>query len=164
VLPAVREAVRRLEPSAVLYETRTMANIAEESAAVTRLATRLLAGFAVIAFLLAAIGVYGMMSYRVRRRTRELGVRLALGASPRAIARLVLLQAVSTAAVGLAIGTAAAVALGRTLSSVLFNVSAADPATLGIAAALLAVATVVASYLPARRAARVDPVSVLTAE
>src|SRR4029453_17521920 len=143
-------------PHAVLYETRTMANIAEESAAMTRLASRLLAGFAVIAFLLAAIGVYGMMSYRVRRRTRELGVRLALGASPRAIARLVVLQAGSHAAVGSWIGARAAVALGRTLSSVLFNVSASDPATLGIAAALIAVATVVASYLPARRAARVD--------
>ncbi len=164
VLPAVRTAVRRLEPHAVLYEMRTMANIAEESAAVTRLATRLLAGFAVIAFLLAAIGVYGMMSYRVRRRTRELGVRLALGASPRAIARLVLLQAIATAAIGLAIGIAATVAFGRTLSSVLFGVTAWDPATLAAAAALLALATLAASYLPARRAARVDPVSVLSAE
>jgi putative ABC transport system permease protein len=164
VLPAVRAAVRRLEPHAVLYETRTMAHIAEESAAVTRLATRLLAGFAVIAFLLAAIGVYGMMSYRVRRRTRELGVRLALGASPRAITRLVLLQAVATAAVGLAIGTAATMAVGRTLSSLLFGVTSWDPATLGSAAALLAAATVAAGYLPARRAARVDPVSVLSAE
>ena len=164
VLPAVQAAVRRLEPNAVLYETRTMANIAEESAAVTRLATRLLAGFAVIAFLLAAIGVYGMMSYRVRRRTRELGVRLALGASPRAITRLVLSQAVATAAIGLAIGTAATVAVGQTLSSMLFGVTAWDPATLIGAATLLAAATVGASYLPARRAARVDPVSVLSSE
>ncbi len=164
VLPAVRAAIRRLEPHAVLYETRTMAHIAEESAAVTRLTTRLLAGFAVIAFVLAVIGVYGMMSYRVRRRTRELGVRLAIGASPRDITRLVLRQAVAIAFLGLTIGTAATLVIGRTLSSMLFQVTAWDPATLGSASALLAVATVGASYLPARRAARVDPVSVLSAE
>jgi len=100
----------------------------------------------------------------VRRRTRELGVRLALGASPRAITRLVLQQAVVTASIGLAIGTAATVVAGRTLSSMLFGVTAWDPATLIGAAALLAAATVGASYLPARRAARVDPVSVLSSE
>jgi len=163
-LPALRAAVRRIEPNAVLYETRTMANIAEESAAVTRLAMRLLAGFAAIAFTLAAIGVYGMMSYRVRRRRRELGVRLALGATPGAVSRMVLWQAVTTAAIGLVLGTAATMVAGRTLSSVLFGVTASDPGTLATAAALLAAATVVASYLPARRAARVDPVSVLSAE
>ncbi len=163
-LPAVRAAVRRLEPHAVLSETRTLSDIAEESAAVTRLATRLLAGFAVIALLLAAIGVYGVMSYRVRRRTRELGTRLALGASPRDITRLVLLQAAAIAAVGLVVGTAAALAFARTLSSLLFEIPPWDPATLASAAALLAVATLAASYLPARRAARVDPVSVLAVE
>jgi len=141
-----------------------MANIAEESAAVTRLAMRLLAGFAAIAFTLAAIGVYGMMSYRVRRRRRELGVRLALGATPGALCWMVLRQAVTTAAIGLILGTVATMVAGRTLSSILFGVTASDPGTLAIAAALLAAATVAASYLPARRAARVDPVSVLSAE
>lgn len=163
-LPGLRAAVRRIEPNAVLYETRTMANIAEESAAVTRLAMRLLAGFAAIAFTLAAIGVYGMMSYRVRRRRRELGVRLALGATPGAVSRMVLRQAVTTAAIGLVLGTAATMVAGRALSSVLFGVNASDPGTLAMAAALLAAATVAASYLPARRAARVDPVSVLSSE
>jgi putative ABC transport system permease protein len=163
-LPAVRAAVRRLEPHAVVYETRTLSHIAEESAAVTRLATRLLAGFAVIALLLAAIGVYGVMSYRVRRRTRELGTRLALGASPRDITRLVLQQAAAIAAVGLAVGTAAALAFARTLASLLFDVPPWDPATLASATVLLAAATLAASYLPARRAARVDPVSILAAQ
>jgi predicted permease len=163
-LPAVRAAVRRLEPHAVLYDARTLSHIAEESAAVTRLATRLLAGFATIALLLAAIGVYGVMSYRVRRRTRELGTRLALGASPRDITSLVLLQAAGIAWVGLAAGTAAALVFGRTLSPLLFDVPPEDPTTLASAAALLAAATLLASYLPARRAARVDPVSVLAAE
>jgi ABC-type antimicrobial peptide transport system permease subunit len=100
----------------------------------------------------------------VRLRTRELGTRLALGASPRDITRLVLLQASAIAVVGLAVGMAAALALGRTLTSVLFEVEPWDPATLASAAVLLAAATLAASYLPARRAARVDPVSALGAE
>ena len=148
----------------MLYETRTLSQIAEESAATTRLASRLLAGFAVIALVLAAIGVYGVMSYSVRRRTRELGTRLALGASPGDITRLVLRQAGVIAAVGLAVGTAATLLLARTLSSLLFGVPPWDPATLASAAALLAVATLAASYLPARHAARVDPVSILASE
>jgi predicted permease len=163
-LPAVRAAIRRIEPHAMLTDTRTLSNIAEESAAVNRLATGLLAGFAGLALLLAAIGVYGVMSYRVRRRTRELGTRLALGASPGDITRLVLLQAAALAAIGIAMGTAAAVAFARTLSSVLFDVTPWDPATLASAAGLIAFSTLAASYLPARRAGRVDPVSVLSAE
>jgi ABC-type antimicrobial peptide transport system permease subunit len=131
---------------------------------VNRLATGLLAGFAGLALLLAAIGVYGVMSYRVRRRRRELGTRLALGASPRDITRLVLLQAAALAAIGIAMGTAAAVVFARTLSSVLFGVTPWDPATLASAAGLIAFSTLAASYLPARRAGRVDPVSVLSAE
>jgi ABC-type antimicrobial peptide transport system permease subunit len=105
-----------------------------------------------------------VMSYRVRRRTRELGTRLALGASPHDITRLVLWQGAAIASVGLAVGTAGALAFARTLSTLLFDVPPWDPATLASAAALLAVATLAASYLPARRAARVDPVSVLPAE
>lgn len=163
-LPAVRAAVRRLEPHAVLHEARALSRIAEESAAVTRLATRLLAGFAIIALVLAAIGVYGVMSYRVRRRMRELGTRLALGASPRDLTWLVLRQAAAIAGVGLALGVAAVLAFTHTLSSLLFGVQPSDPATLAAAAALLGAATLAASYLPARRASRVNPVSVLATE
>jgi putative ABC transport system permease protein len=163
-LPAVRAVIRRLEPHAVLYEITTLSAIAEESAAVTRLATRLLAGFATIALVLAAVGVYGVMSYRVRLRTRELGTRLALGASPRDITRMVLLQGVAIASIGLAVGTAGALVFGQMLSSVLFGIQPWDPATLTSAAALLAVATLTASYLPARRASRVDPVVALATD
>jgi predicted permease len=163
-LPAVRAAIRRSEPHAVLFHTRTLSQIAEESAAATRLAARLLVGCAAIALLLAVVGVYGMMAYRVRRRTRELGTRLALGASPRDITRLVLRQAGGILAVGLLAGTAAAIVFARALTSLLFDVVPWDPATLASALALLAIATLAASYLPARRAARVDPVSALTAE
>jgi predicted permease len=164
IVPDVRAAVRRLEPHAVVDETRTLRAIAEESAAVTRLATRLLGGFAAIAVLLAAVGVYGVMAYRVRRRTREPGTRLALGATPAAITWLVLRQAVSIVAIGLTAGTAAALASARTLSSLLFEVAPSDPAVLAAAAAVLGLVSVAASCLPARRAARVDPVAVLSSE
>jgi putative ABC transport system permease protein len=161
IVPDVRAAIRRLEPHAVVDETRTLSAIAEESAAVTRLATRLLGGFAAIAVLLAAVGVYGVMAYRVRRRTRELGTRLALGAT---ITWLVLRQAASIVAIGLTAGTAAALASARTLSSLLFEVAPSDPAVLAAAAAVLGLVSVAASCLPARRAARVDPVAVLSSE
>jgi predicted permease len=164
VLPAVRAAVHRLEPHAVLYEIRTLSHIAEESAAAIRLAMRLLSCFASIALLLAAVGVYGMMAYRVRRRMRELATRLALGASRADITWLVMRQASAIMAVGLAVGITAAVVMARTLSSLLFAVPPWDPAALASAIALLAAATLAASYLPARRAARVDPVSILAAE
>ena len=100
-LPAVRTAVRRIEPDAVFHGARTLSDMAAESAAATRLASRLLGGFAAIALVLAAIGVYGVMSYRVRRRSRELGTRLALGASPANLTWLVLRQASLIALVGL---------------------------------------------------------------
>jgi putative ABC transport system permease protein len=164
IVPAVRAAVRRLEPFAVVDETRTLAGIAEESAALTRLATRLLGGFAAIALLLAAVGVYGVMSYRVRRRTRELGTRIALGATPRAITRLVLGQAGRLVAIGVATGMLAALAFARTLSTLLYDVTPSDPGILAGAAALLAAVSLAAGYLPARRAARVDPVAVLSSE
>jgi putative ABC transport system permease protein len=163
-LPSVRTAIRQIEPHAVLDETRTLAAIAEDSAAVTRLATRLLGGFALLALLLAAVGVYGVMAYRVRRRTRELGTRLALGATPGGIVWLVLRQAGSVVGIGLGVGAVAAVAFGRTLSSVLFNVVPWDPGVLASTAAILAAASLLASYLPARRASRVNPATVLTAE
>jgi putative ABC transport system permease protein len=163
-LPALRTAVRRLEPHAVIYETRTLAHIAEASAAVTRLATQLLAGFAAIALVLAAVGIYGVMAYRVRRRTRELGTRLALGASPAQLTRLVLRQAGAIAFAGLTLGIGIAAFATRALSSLLFGVTPWDPAALAAAAALLAAATLAASWLPARRAARIDPVTSLAAD
>jgi ABC-type lipoprotein release transport system permease subunit len=163
-LPAVRAAIRQIEPNAALEHVDTLAHIAEDSAAETRLAARLLAGCAAIALLLATVGVYAMMAYRVRRRTRELGTRLALGASSGNITRLILFHAAAIAAAGLTAGAAAAAVLARTLSSLLFDVAPWDPATLITVVASLAFATLAASYLPARRAARVDPVSVLGAE
>jgi predicted permease len=163
-LPAVRAAVRQVEPGAVLFETRTLSDIAAASAAVSRLAMRLLAGFAAIALALAAIGIYGVMSYTVRRRTRELGTRLALGASRRDIVRLVMRQAAVIAAIGLTTGVAAGVAAARGVSSLLYGVEPWDPLAVSLAGLVLAVTALGASYLPARRASRVDPATTLVTE
>jgi ABC-type antimicrobial peptide transport system permease subunit len=153
-----------MEPQAVLFETRTMAAIARESAAVTRLAMQLLTGFATVALLLAAVGVHGVMSYRVRRRSREIGTRLALGATTGHVTRLVLVQAARLAGIGLLAGAAVAFALARALASALYGVAPWDPLTLAATMGLLAAATLVAAYLPARVAARVAPASVLASE
>ena len=163
-LPAIRSAVRQVEPNAVLFETRTMSAIAEASAAVSRLAMRLLAGFAVIALLLAAVGIYGVLSYSVRRRTRELGTRLALGASRADIVRLVMRQAGVIAGIGLVIGIATGLAAARALSSLLYGVPPWDPVALAGAGLVLTMTALAASYLPARRAARVDPATTLATE
>ncbi len=163
-LPAVRSAVRQIEPNAVLFETRTLSDIAAASAAVSRLAMRLLAGFAIIALVLAAVGIYGVMSYSVRRRTRELGTRLALGASRADILKLVMRQAAVISAVGLFIGVATGLAAARALSSLLYGVPPWDPLALAGAGLVLTITALGASYLPARRAALVDPACTLTTE
>jgi putative ABC transport system permease protein len=160
----VRTAIRAIEPHVVFSETRTLDDIAEESAAVTRLAMRLLGGFAVIALVLAAVGIYGVMSYNVRRRTRELGTRLALGARRADIVRLVLRQAAVVALVGVTTGIAAGLIGVRALSSLLFGVPPWDPVAIGAAAVVLTATALLAGYLPARRASRVDPASTLAAE
>src|SRR3954466_14262170 len=121
----------------------------------------LLATLSSVAVLLAAIGVYGVLAYVVSQRTQEIGVRLAIGAAPAAVVALFLREAGSLAPIGLAIGAAAALAAGRALTTLLFAVSAADPATFVSVAAALAVAAFCASYLPARRAAKVDPMEAL---
>ena len=125
---------------------------------------RLLAGFAVIALALAAIGIYGVMSYTVRRRTRELGTRLALGASRGDIVRLVMRQAAVIAAIGLTAGVAAGVAAARGVSSLLYGVQPWDPLAVTAAGLVLTVTALGASYLPARRASRVDPATTLATE
>jgi putative ABC transport system permease protein len=120
--------------------------------------------FATLALLLAAIGVYGVLAYLVARRTREIGVRIALGARPGSVLRLVVGQSLRVAALGITIGVAAAVLLAPQIESQLFDVKPRDPVTLAaVAAALLGVA-LLASYLPARRATRVDPLTALRTE
>jgi len=160
----VQTALRRIEPRMVFYEARTMDDVAKESAAVTQLAMRLLTGFAGVALVLAAIGIYGVMSYSVRRRTREMGTRLALGASRSDIVRLVMYQAGAVAGAGLAAGLLAGLVAARMLGTILYDVPPWDPIVLSGAAGILLAVALVAGYLPARRAATVDPARTLAVE
>jgi len=162
--PAVRAAIRSVEPGAILVDPRPLSDIAAESAAVPKLAMRLLGGFAAIALVLAAVGIYGVMSYGVRRRTRELGTRLALGASRGQIIALVMKQGATLTAAGLVLGLVVGLYAARAMSSVLYGVEPWDPIALGAAAAVLAIAALGASYGPARRASRVDPAVTLASE
>jgi putative ABC transport system permease protein len=163
-LAPLRTTLRAIEPGAVVYDARRLDEIAAESAAVSRLAMRLLGGFALVALILAAVGVYGVLSYSVRRRTREIGTRVALGASRAAIVRLVMRQAAVVTATGLVAGIVAGLAAARALSAILFGVPPWDPLSLAAAAAVLTVTALAAAYVPARRAARVNPVDALAVE
>ncbi len=160
-LPAVRTALRTLEPNIVVHRARTMEDVASASTAITQLAMRLLAGFAVVALTLAAIGIYGVMAYSVRRRTRELGTRIALGASRADIIRLVMREGGVITVAGVGVGLATGVLAARSLSAVLFGVPPSDPWSMITAAALLGLTAMAACYVPARRAARVDPARTL---
>ncbi|MEO8480791.1 MAG: ABC transporter permease [Acidobacteriota bacterium] len=162
--PAVRATLRRIEPEVVADEARTLENIANASAVVTRMAMRLFVGFAVMALLLAAIGIYGVVAYSVRGRTRELGTRVALGAGRGQIVRLVMRQAVVMTTTGVGTGLIAGIAAARLLSTVLYDVPPTDPATLAGSVVLLTATALGASYLPARAAARLDPARTLAAD
>src|SRR6185295_15019913 len=135
-----------------------------DSLARRRFAMFLLGVFAVIASILAAIGIYGMMAYSVNERTHEIGIRLALGAQPGNVLQLVIRQALMLTSIGVAIGLAGAIAVTRIMSSLLFGVSTTDPFTFVVTALLLGGIALLASYIPARRAANVDPMVALRYE
>ena len=164
IVPELRNALRRVEPALTLRGIVTMEEVAKESVQVTRLALSLLGVFAAIAIVLAAVGIYGVMAYTVRQRMREIGTRLALGASPRSILWLVLGQGGRIAAAGALIGIGGSVVASRALRSLLFGTSATDPSILATAAAVLLVTALIACYIPARRATRIDPMKTLAPE
>jgi len=143
---------------------QTMGRRVEASLAERRFAMLLLTVFAVLALGLAAIGVYGVMAYLVSQSTRELGIRLALGAAPRDLLLLVVRHGMSTAAVGMALGLAGAFALTRFMRTLLFGVEATDPVTFVAIALTLAGVALLATYVPARRAASIDPIVSLRAD
>jgi len=157
----VRAALRGVESQVAVLDARTMSEVASESVRVTRLLLWLLGGFAVIALGLAAVGIYGVMSYVVRQRTREIGTRIALGARRPDILWLVLRQGALIAGVGTVSGLVVGLGAARALQSMLYGVRANDPLVLAGAAAVLVATALVACYVPALRAARVDPARTL---
>ena len=161
---AMREAVRAADPSLPVFNVRTMDEYLARTLSPKRLILLLLALFAAVALLLAAVGLYGVMSYAVAQRTSEIGIRMALGAPPRAVQRLVVGQSLLLTAGGVAAGLAAAYSLTRLMTTLLFGVSATDPATFAGVAALLAAVALLAAWIPARRASRVDPLVALRYE
>lgn len=163
-VPAVRAALKEQDPSVPLYDVAPLETLLAKSIAGRRFVMQLLAGFAVVAVLLAAIGLYGVVSYTVSERTREVGLRVALGAGRGDILRLVLGSALKTAAAGLVIGLAAAAVLTRFLEGQLFGVAALDPGALGAAVAVLLIVAAAAHLVPVRRALSVDPTVALREE
>jgi putative ABC transport system permease protein len=160
----LRAAIRSVDPDQVVSPPRTIASLEDEYVAPNRLRTSLIAAFGAIALLLAAVGIYGVMSYSVEQRTHEIGIRAALGAGRGALVALVMRQATALATIGVALGTAAALASSRVLASLLFGVSPRDALTMTIAALTLGVTALVAAWIPARRAAAVDPIRALRTE
>ncbi|WP_426752201.1 ABC transporter permease [Myxococcus sp. Y35] len=164
LLPAVREAIRRVDGTVPVHRALTMEQVVSQSLALRRLVLGLLGGFACLAVVLAAFGLYGVVSLRVSQRTRELGVRMAIGARPADVFRLVLTQGAQMTVVGLGLGLAAALVLSQVLASQLHGVSARDPWTFGAVALLLTAVALVACWVPARRATRMSPLQALRKE
>ena len=157
LLAAVRETIARLDPELVVHRATPMTDVVGRGTSRERFALMLMGAFAGVALLLAALGLYGVLAYTVRQRTPEIGIRIALGATSTQVRALVLRQAVLVLTVGLVIGTAGALALGRWLSSLAFQVSPSDPRILLATASVLTVTALAATWLPARRASRVEP-------
>jgi putative ABC transport system permease protein len=164
VAAAMRTEAQRLDPRIVVARPDTLVNALSRGLAMPRFQTTLFGLFAVLGLLLAAIGVYGVMAYWVSGRTREMGVRLALGADPQSLRRLVLAQASKPLFVGLVVGLAGAFALTRRLQASLYEITPHDPVTLASASLVLVAAGLAAAYFPARRASRVDPLIALRTE
>jgi putative ABC transport system permease protein len=164
LVAAVREQVAALNKDQAVFNVRTMEDIVDQSIAPRRFSMLLLGVFAIVALALASIGIYGMMSYAVAQRTREIGLRMTLGAQSGNVLRLVIGQGMQLALLGVAIGLVASLALTRTMKTLLFGVSATDPLIFISIALLLAVAALLACWLPARRAAKVDPIVALRYE
>jgi putative ABC transport system permease protein len=162
--PAVRRQVAALNKDQAVFNVRTMEQIVAQSVAPRRFSMLLLTVFAAVALVLAGVGIYGMMSYAVAQRTREIGVRMALGARVSDVMKLVIGQGMKLVLVGLGVGLVASIALARTIKSLLFGVSATDPATFAAIAVLLALVALLACFVPARRATQVDPVIALRGE
>jgi ABC-type antimicrobial peptide transport system permease subunit len=161
---AVRQVVRQLDSNIPIYNLRTLEHQIDQSLLNDRLIATLSTAFGVLATILAVIGLYGVMAYTVARRTREIGVRMALGAVPGDVIWLVMREVLALVGSGLALGLVASWGLGRFVGSQLYGVTGSDPVTIAGACALLASVAALAGYIPARRATRVNPVLALRYE
>jgi putative ABC transport system permease protein len=164
VLGAVRGAVRELDPDLALFHARTMEEIVAENMTDATTETFLLGVFAVLALVLASVGLYGVMSYLVTQRTHEIGIRMALGAQHGDVLRMVIAQGAKLVAIGVVVGIAGALGLTQLLSTALYGVTATDPATYVAVSVLLVLVAMLACYIPAHRAAKVDPMVALRYE
>jgi predicted lysophospholipase L1 biosynthesis ABC-type transport system permease subunit len=160
-VPTVRTELAAIDRELPIADIHTMDEVVGRSIAERRFTMLLLASFAAVAVLLAAIGVYGVLAYLIGQRTQEIGVRLALGAAPDDVVRLFLREGTTLAGVGLVAGVAGALAATRALSTLLFGVTTTDPVTFAGVAGAVGLVALVASYIPAKRASRVDPMSAL---
>ena len=164
ILPSVRQILRKIDPAVTLWQARSMDEALDEQLAQPKLSTLLMSGFGVVALLLTAVGLYGVMAATVREQTRDIGVRMALGATPGQLRGDVLRRALVVVVAGALLGLAAALLMARLVQSLLFDVRPNDPIALtGSCGVLLAVA-LLAAYLPARHASRIDPARALQAE
>ena len=164
LVPAIRKAVWSFDRNIPVSETWTMDQVIERANGRPRFALVLLTAFAVVALVLAAVGVYGVMSYAVSRRTREIGVRLALGAEPATVVRMIVREGMVVALTGAGVGIAGALLLTRSMASMLYGIQPSDPLTFLAVSAVLVLAALLATYLPAKSAARTDPLLALRAD
>ena len=161
---AVRNEVRKIDPDLPLTNVMTMEDRLSDAVAQPRFRTTLIALFAVVALILACVGIYGVISYSVTLRTHEIGIRMALGAQTGDVLTMVIRQAIVLAVIGIALGLSASYALTSLMSKLLFGVQPTDPATFVLTAAILSITALLASYLPARRATKIDPLEALRYE
>jgi putative ABC transport system permease protein len=164
LVPAIREQIWELDKDIPIADLNTMDELLAESIAVPRFRTTLFASFAALALVLAAVGIYGVISYSATQRTHEIGIRMALGARSRDVMMLVIRHGVVLALIGVAIGLAASFALTSLLESLLFEVSPTDKTTFGGVSVLLIGIAILACWIPARRASRLDPMVALRRE
>jgi ABC-type antimicrobial peptide transport system permease subunit len=161
LLTDIRKKIWSIDSEVPVPEMKTMHQVVSASVSERRFQTALLAGFALAAFILASLGIYGVISYSVNRRGNEIGIRMALGAQRHEVTAMVLRQGMRPVAIGLVIGIASAVALSRLLQALLFEMKATDPWVLASVMLLLTVTAAIACYAPALRAAKVDPATAL---
>jgi putative ABC transport system permease protein len=160
----IMAAITHADPFVEVYKVQSGESVIAEAVAQPRFAMTLVGTFALLALVLAVVGLYGVIAYSVSQRTREIGVRIALGARPRDVVTLVVRQGFILVLIGIVIGVAAAVGVTRAIRSLLFGVTSTDTLTFVVAGTLIALVAALACYIPARRAALIDPVVALRAD